>query len=92
MREAGAVGPLVFAADMVEHIGRDDGRGTVLVEDDVQAVGQIVCDELDGLESDAGQRGGIGLRPHRQGRQREGGEQGEEGGAGHESGMRQPGG
>ena len=38
----------------------------------MEAVGQIVCDELDGLESDAGQRGGIGLRPHRQGRQREG--------------------
>ena len=86
MREAGAVWPFVFAADMVEHIRGDDGHGVVFVEDDVEAVGQVVFDELDRFQHDAVSR--LVFCPRRK---RSGGENGdgEKCSEGHGSGMRQ---
>ena len=47
VREPRAVGPLVLAADVVEHVAGDHRRGMVGREDDVQAVGQVVLGEFD---------------------------------------------
>ena len=46
VRETRAVGTLVLAADVVEHVAGNDRDRVVGREDDVQAVGQVVLGEL----------------------------------------------
>ncbi|MEY2599843.1 MAG: hypothetical protein RLZZ142_2102 [Verrucomicrobiota bacterium] len=89
--ESGAVGPLVFAADLVEDVGGDDGGGVVFVEDDVQTVGEVELGKRDGFADAAGLGGGgggggLGQAEEGAGGEAEGEGRGEQGGRFHGSG------
>ena len=51
MREAGAAGPLVLGPDVVPDVHGDDRHVMILVDDDVEAVGERALGErkVDGL-------------------------------------------
>ena len=90
VREAGSSGLLVLGTDVVPEIDRDERQGGVAVEDDPQAVGELVAREVslrrrrgEGRERGGGQRGrsvGSGFRSVKAG--------GETGGCGEPNGAR----
>jgi hypothetical protein len=59
--EACAIGAFVFAPDVIEDVSGNDWGGVIFVEDDMETVGEIVFDKLDGFDDHAGWRSGGGI-------------------------------
>lgn len=59
--EARAIGSFVFAPDVIEDVSGNDWGGVIFVEDDMETIGEIVFDELDGFDDHARWRSGSGI-------------------------------